>query len=78
MMDVDVDYEINSVGDLMRAVQSSRTGGYEVDLEVKPNQERSRAGDGFFLVILATTTEPCSGFNGEYWFWDDNSVMQVL
>ncbi len=75
----DTNYEVNSVGDLMRAAQSSRTGGYEVDLEVKPNQERSRAGqDGFFLVILATTTEPCSGFNGEYWFWNDDTVMQVL
>jgi hypothetical protein len=72
-------YDINSVGDLVRAASDIRTGGYEADLDIRPNLDKARAGDGFFLIIEATTTEPnVTGFIGEYWFWDDNTVMQVL
>lgn len=71
------DDEINTVTELCAAVQTSKTGGYEVDFDIKPNMERSRAGDGFFLVIEVSSTE--SDFpNGEYWFWADGTVMQVL
>lgn len=72
--------EINTLADLVRAVSNSKTGGYEVDFDIKPNLERARSGDGFFLVIEVNSTEPFppfEGINGEYWFWDDNTVMQV-
>jgi hypothetical protein len=74
-------YEIKTLGQLMRAAQDMKTGGYIVDLEIMPNMERSRhpGNDGFFLVIQAESTEPdITGFNGEWWFWADDTVMQVL
>jgi len=74
-----MDYEVNTLAELVRAVSDLKTGGYEVKFDIKPNMERSRAGDGFFLVIDVETTEPdVTGINGEWWFWDDHSVMQVL
>jgi hypothetical protein len=71
-------YEINNVGDLVRAASDMRTGGYEVELDIKPNLEKARAGDGFFLVIEVRDSEPGTEMDGEYWFWSDNTVMQVL
>lgn len=71
-------YEINDLGDLMRAIQDSLTGGYIVDTEIKPNMEKSRYGDGFFLVIDVSASEPDSYLSGEYWFDADDNVMQVL
>jgi hypothetical protein len=70
--------EINDLGTLMRAVQDEGTGGYDVDVDVWPNRERTRSGDGFFLVIELQSKNPGSVLNGQWWFWDDNTVMQVL
>jgi hypothetical protein len=70
--------EINTLSELVREVSNSRTGGYEVDFEIQPNSERSRAGEEFFLVIKVETTEPGSPLAGEWWFFADNTVMQVL
>jgi hypothetical protein len=70
--------EINNLSDLVRAVSASRTGGYEVDFDIKPNLDKARAGDGFFLVIVVEFHEPDrSRDSGEYWFWDDDTIMQV-
>lgn len=68
---------IDTIQELMEAVQDTRTGGYYADIDVKPNMERSRAGDGFFLVIEVRGNEH-SFPNGEYWFDADGRVMQVL
>jgi hypothetical protein len=75
-----MDDEINTLGQLLREVQDQKTGGYEVDVDVWPNRERSRSGDGFFLVIEIQSNEPdpLCNINGQWWFWDDDTVMQVL
>lgn len=72
--------EINTLPQLVRAVSQQRTAGYDVDFEIMPNQERSRAGDGFFLVIKVTDNFPDldGSLGGEYWFWDDDTIMQVM
>ena len=70
--------EINDVAGLMRAIQDETTGGYDVDVDVWPNRERTRSGTGFFLVIGVESNHPSSEVHGEWWFWDDNTVMQVL
>lgn len=71
--------EINTLADLVRAVSDTKTGGYEVDFDIKPNLNKARAGDGFFLVIEVEFYETDRVFcSGEYWFWSDNTVMQVL
>lgn len=72
--------EIETVHELVQEVSNQRTGGYEVDFDIKPNQERARAGDGFFLIIDVQSTEPDPevSVNGEWWFWNDGKVMQVL
>jgi hypothetical protein len=70
--------DIDTIQELVEGVRNSKTGGYEVDFNVLPNQERARAGDGFFLIIQVQDTEPGSALNGEWWFWADGTVMQVL
>lgn len=70
--------EINDVSTLMRAIQDETTDGYDVDVDVWPNRERSRSGDGFFLVIEVTSNHPSSEVQGQWWFWNDNTVMQAL
>ena len=73
------DDEINTVWDLVQEVQNSKTGGYEVDFDIKPNMEKSRVpGGGFWTVITVESTEPGSQINGEWWFDADGKVMQVL
>ena len=72
-------YDINNLSDLVRAARDIKTGGYEVTFEIKPNLDRARSGDGFFLIIETSSDEPnVTGFNGEWWFDDDDLVMQVL
>ena len=70
-------YEINTVADLVRAVMDQKTGGYDVDFNILPN--RYRAGpDAFWLVIEVDSNHPDTNIGGQYWFWADNTVMQVL
>jgi hypothetical protein len=75
-------YEINSVNDLMVAAQDLKTGGYEAEVTVQPNRHKhipSAPTSGYWLVIEATTNYPhVVGFEGEYWFYADGTVMQVL
>lgn len=70
--------DIEYLGELVREVRNDRTGGYDVEFEILPQQEEHRSGDGFFLVIRVSSTEPGSIVNGEWWFDDDDFVMQVL
>lgn len=74
--------DINTLSDLVRSTSDARTMGYEVDFEIKPNLEKARSGDGFFLLIEVRTLGWVEGvsnvLNGEWWFDADNQVMQVL
>lgn len=79
------DEEISTVAELVRAVSNSRTGGYEVDFDILPNRAKAVAsgtregGDRtFFLLIDVRDSDPDSEINGEWWFWADDTVMQVL
>jgi hypothetical protein len=71
--------EIDNLLQLVQAVSASRTGGYEVDFDIKPNLAKARSGDGFFLVIEVTFHEPdMERESGEYWFFEDGTIMQVM
>ena len=74
------EYEIETLWELVREVQDQKTGGYEVDFDIKPNLEKARAGDGFFTIIDVQSTEPDprAELNGEWWFDADGKLMQVL
>jgi len=69
--------EINTVGDLVREVMDEKTGGYDVDFNILPNTYRA-GPESFWLVIEVDSNNPECTFAGQYWFWDDNTVMQVL
>lgn len=81
-------YTINTLSDLVRTVSDMRTGGYDVEFDIKPNQEKARSGDGFFLIVEVSYSEPgvmvvspprvYPSVDGEWWFDADNNVMQVL
>lgn len=73
-----IDADIEHLGELVREVRNDRTGGYEVEFEILPQQEEHRSDDGFFLVIRVASTDPGSVANGEWWFDDEDYVMQVL
>ncbi len=68
--------EIETILDLNMAVQDCITGGYDVEYNVK-----GRSKDGF-LIIDVSTNEPMEayipGLTGQFWFYDDGMVMQVL
>lgn len=68
--------------DLVEAVCDAKTGGYEVDFDIRPNQDKARAGDGFFLLVDVRMLGWVEGLtnilNGEWWFDADGQVMQVL
>lgn len=72
--------EIDTLAELVREVSNHRTGGYDVEFDIQPNLEKARTDDGFFLIIKVTSTDPNPDItiNGEWWFWDDNTVMQAL
>lgn len=71
-----IEYEINDTNDLMRAIMSSFVGGYELT-EVEYTQKRCGQGH-LWLVVTVTDQEPNTNLSGEYWFWNDGKVMQVL
>lgn len=83
---MDEDFEIDTLGQLMRAVSQATFGGYKDALEVSVKQEHSNGG---FLIITVTATteadaeviEQYVGYRflgGEYWFDEDDRVMQVM
>ena len=77
------DVEVNTVFELVQEVQNSKTGGYEVDFNILPNtyvaSGTKAAGDRtFWTVIEVTFHEPDLFLSGQYWFWADGTVMQVL
>jgi len=77
--------EIETLGQLIRAISMANFGGYEASLEVDIKQEHSGVG---FLIIRVTPVgarsqeivEDYVGSKmfGEFWFWADDTVMQVL
>jgi hypothetical protein len=54
-----------------------KTGGYDVDFNILPNTYRA-GPDAFWLVIAVDSNHPDSNLPGQYWFWGDDTVMQVL
>lgn len=73
--------DIETLADLVRAFSYTLTGGYDAsEFTILPNQHSARASETeFFLIVVVKFTEPELVFqSGEYWFWSDNTVMQVL
>jgi hypothetical protein len=75
-----IEYEVDTLLELVQAVQDAVTGGYElIEFKIEPRRERFRQGNGFFTVV--TVNDEYSGYtglNGEWWFDADGRVMQVL
>jgi hypothetical protein len=76
--------EINTLGQLMRAIALAHLGGYET-FEVDIQQEHS--GGGFLIVTVSdqnqhdrqvVTDYVEQEMFGEFWFDADDKVMQVL
>jgi hypothetical protein len=81
--DLDGNFEIDTIPELVQTVADSRTGGYDVDFEILGNQSRAAVGTGdnrwFFLLIQVTFHEPdMSRHSGEYWFDGGGNLEQVL
>jgi hypothetical protein len=78
--------QISTINELVIEIANQRTGGYEVEFEIKPNMEKARhstplnnpQGPWFFTIIEVSDSEPGTGLNGEWWFWADGTVYQVL
>lgn len=73
---------IETLLELVEVVREHKTGGYDVEFDIEPNTDKARAGDSFFLVINVQSTMPWNeiddSINGQWWFWADGRVMQVL
>lgn len=61
--------------DLVYFVQTIRTGGYDVEFDILPNQERARIQNRkitdpcFYTIIRFHTNAPIEqDANGEYWY----------
>jgi len=63
----------NNMHELFVELEDLRTGGYEVDVEVLP-----RSSSTHFLRMDISTNYPNDRTSGEYWFYDDGDIMQVL
>lgn len=70
--------EIDTLGQLLRAVALGTFGGYDVQVTI--NQEHS--GGGFLIVGVSLPLEAEAYIgqpvSGEWWFDADDRVMQVL
>lgn len=62
----------DNMHELFVELEDLRTGGYEVDVAVLP-----RSGTEFLRMDISTNY-PNDKTSGEYWFYDDGSIMQVL
>lgn len=71
-------FEPWTVEQLVREVSNQRTGGYDVEFDIKPNLEKARAGELFFLLIEIRNSEPGTMLDGEWWFDADGIEIQVL
>ena len=67
------EFEINNSFDLLSAAGQLTLGGYDVDLT-----PLATTREGFVRISADTNHPQVSGFVGEYWFWADGTVMQVL
>jgi hypothetical protein len=77
--------EVNTLGELVRAISQANFGGYEASLEVEIKQEHSNGG---WLIIdvkpfglrSQEIVEDYVGWQmfGQFWFDADDRVMQVL
>ena len=72
--------EINNLADLMLAAKNAITAGYECNLNIRGNfREAGKPNEiSPFTIIDVEFTEPELYLDGEYWFWQDGKVMQVL
>lgn len=71
--------EINTLDELIRAISDVKTAGYFVDIDIRPREEKYRAGtDAFWLVVVVSTNYPNSTLEGDWWFDADSRVVQVL
>lgn len=69
-------YDIDTLRELMDAAQSQRTRGYDVRIDVLP--VRTEADRGWLIIVVDDTDPGRENINGEYWFFADSTVMQVL
>lgn len=74
--------EINTLSELIRAVSQARFGGYYVDMDIK--QEHSEGGWLIIHVYTGQSDMPVirdyvgADLFGEFWFDDNDAIMQVL
>lgn len=71
-------YEINSERDLIQALRDQTIMGY--DFDVKFSNVRDTHGDLWDTAEVSNCSYPggVPGLEGQFWFWDDGKVMQVL
>jgi hypothetical protein len=69
--------EINTINELVQAVADAKARDFDVEFTI---QERSERQDNFLVVDVFSPepVEPFTGISGQYWFWADGKVMQVL
>ena len=68
-----MDVELDTLGELMWQASDLVAMGYDVDITPLAGTR-----EGWTRLTAATNHPNISGFAGEYWFWPDGSVMQVL
>lgn len=68
--------EINTAFELIEALTDIEVGGY--DVTVKFTKVRDTGGDLWTVVQVTDCTEPGVTIEGDYWFWADGTIMQVL
>jgi hypothetical protein len=68
-----MDLELDTIGQLMYFASDLVRMGYDVDIT-----PLSATAEGWTRLTAWTNHPDISGFQGEWWFWSDGKVMQVL
>lgn len=73
-----IEYEIENEHDLIEALRDQSVMGY--DFEVKFSSVRDVHGKIWPTIEVSDCSYPggVSGLEGQFWFWGDGKVMQVL
>lgn len=68
---------INTINELVQAVADTEARGHDVEFSIRARSERQ---DNFLVIDVFShePAEPFTGISGQYWFFDDGTVMQVL
>lgn len=71
-------YEIDNEHDLIEALRDQSVMGY--DFEVKFTDVRDTKGVIWPVIEVSNVSYPggVPGLEGQFWFWEDGKVMQVL